>query len=65
MLLRAKRVRTRSKQGVRAYLTGTGTRTSLVLYTRPYQLGRPPLYLGANGLIHWSTRSKPDFEQQQ
>ena len=55
MLLRAKRVRTRSKQGVRAYLTGTGpvplsfcTPARINWGVRPYILERTDSYTGAH-----------------
>ncbi len=54
MLLRAKRVRTRSKQGVRAYLTGTEPvplsflpPTRINWGARPYILERTVSYTGA------------------
>ena len=34
---------------------------SLNSNTRPHELGRAPLYLGAPALIRWSGRSKPSF----
>ena len=54
MVLRAKRVRTRSKQGVRAYLTGTGPvplsfrpPARINWGARPYILERTVSYAGA------------------
>ena len=54
---------TRSKQGERPYLAGRTPRISFVLGARPYQFGRPPLLIRADGLINQTTRPKPSFNQ--
>ena len=58
----------RGKQGKRCLLTGRKVRSNrergaglLVAISRPYELGRAPLYLGAPALICWSGRPKPIF----